>query len=501
MKKLIVVQDPKAFKLGAPGVEVVSSKDYLTDPRFAQLKNTRIFNLATSFAYQSRGYYVSLLAEARGQKSIPSAKTLLDLKNPRIVKVLSRDLDEVIQQSLHHKEKHNFTLSVYFGRNVNPRYDKLAHELYKVYEAPLMRARFVKGEKWELRSVKPVAYKDIEDEHIPLIKRFAAEYFGKKRYDTAREDRSAYDLAILVNAQDKAAPSNKRAIVKFRQAAEGMGFRVDIIGPDDIDRLGEYDALLIRENTYVENHTYRMARRAQREGLAVIDAPDAILKCNNKVYLAEVMETHHIPTPRTMIVHSENRHTVGARMGFPVVLKLPDSTFSIGVEKAKTPEELETKLDGILAQSDLAIAQEYMPSTYDWRVGVLDGKLLYVCKYFMAPGHWQIYNWGSATKEDETGDFATVKVADCPKPIMDIALKAVRHMVGDQGLFGVDIKEHDGKAYVIEVNECPNIDCGVEDVELGDEIYRRIIGSLKRSIERKIGITPPDQPANTTPKA
>ena len=61
------------------------------------------------------------------------------------------------------------------------------------------------------------------------------------------------------------------------------------MGPDDIDRLGEYDALFIRENTHVNDHTYRMARKAQKEGLAVMDAPDAILKCNNKVYLAEVM--------------------------------------------------------------------------------------------------------------------------------------------------------------------------------------------------------------------
>jgi len=501
MRKIIVVRDPKAFKLGAPGVEVVSSKDYLTDPRFAQLKNTRIFNLARSFVYQSRGYYVSLLAEARGQKAIPSAKTILDLKNPSIVKVLSRDLDEVIQQSLGHKEKHDFTLSMYFGRNVNPRYDKLAHELYKVFEAPLLRARFVKGEKWELRSVRPVPYTDIEEEHIPILKKFAAEYFGKKRYDTAREDRSAYDLAILVNPEDKAAPSNKRAIVKFRQAAEEMGFRVDIIGPDGIDRISEYDALFIRENTHVNNHTYRMARKAQQEGLAVMDSPDAILKCNNKVFLAEVMEAHHVPTPRTMIVHSENRHEVGQRLGFPVVLKLPDSTFSIGVEKAKTPEELEEKLDKILADSDLAVAQEYMPSDFDWRIGVLDGKPLYACKYYMAHGHWQIYNWGSATKDGETGNFDTVKVDECAKHIMEAALKAVRAMVGDHGLFGVDVKEHDGKAYVIEVNECPNIDHGIEDVELGDEIYRRIIGSLKKTIEKKIGITQTTTGAGAPAKA
>ncbi|MCO6482455.1 MAG: RimK family protein [Flavobacteriales bacterium] len=499
MRKIIVMQDPKAFTLGTPGVEVVSSKDYLTDPRFAQLKNTRIFNLNRSFAYQSQGYYVSLLAEARGQKVIPSAKTILDLKSPRIVKVLSRDLDDVIQQSLGHREKHDFTLSVYFGRNVNPRYDKLAHELYKVFEAPLMRARFVKAEKWELRSIRPLPYKEIEDEHLPLLRKFAAEYFSKKRYDRAREDRSAYDLAILVNKEDKAAPSNKRAIVKFRQAAEEMGFRVDIIGPGDIDRLSEYDALLIRENTYVNNHTYRFARKAQQEGLAVIDAPDAILKCNNKVFLAEVMEAHHIPTPRTLIVHAENRHQVGLALGFPVVLKLPDSTFSIGVEKAKTQEELDRKLDRILESSDLVVAQEYMPSDFDWRVGVLDGRVLYVCKYFMARGHWQIYNWNSATKHDETGDFATVKVHECPRHIHDVALKAVRAMVGERGLFGVDIKEHGGKAYVIEVNECPNIDYAIEDVELGDEIYRRIIGSLKRDIEKKIGLAQPAETANTAP--
>ncbi|HEX2617655.1 MAG TPA: RimK-like ATPgrasp N-terminal domain-containing protein, partial [Flavobacteriales bacterium] len=363
MRKIIVVREPKEFNLGVKGVEVVSSKDYLTDPRFAQLSNTRIFNLARSYSYQSRGYYVSLLAEARGQKVIPSAKTILDLKNPSMVKFFSRDLEEVIEQSLNEKNKHEFIFSVYFGRNVNRKYDKLAHELYKAFQAPLLRARFVKtAEKWELRSVRPIPYNDIPEDHLPFVRKYASDYFAKKRYDKAREDTSPYDLAILVNPEDKAAPSNKRAIVKFRQAAEDMGFDVDIIGPDDIDRISEYDALLIRENTHVNDHTYRIARKAQKEGLAVIDAPEAILKCNNKVFLAEVMEAHEVPTPHTMIVHSENRDEVAARLGLPVVLKLPDSTFSIGVTKAKTAEELEEKLDAILKESDLVVAQEYMPS-------------------------------------------------------------------------------------------------------------------------------------------
>jgi glutathione synthase/RimK-type ligase-like ATP-grasp enzyme len=492
MKKIIVVREPKEWNLGVKGFEVVSSKDYLTHPRFAAMRHVRVFNLARSYSYQSRGYYVSLLAEARGQKVIPSAKTILDLKSPSIVKVLSRDLEDIIQSSLGHKrqEKNEFIFSIYFGRNVNRKYDRLAHELYKVFQAPLLRARFARTEagRWELRAIKPIPYNDIPEEHLNYVKRYAAEYFAKKRYDGAREDRQPYDLAILVNPEDQASPSNKRAIVKFRQAAEHLGFAVDIIGPDDIDRIAEYDALLIRENTHVNDHTYRMARKAQSEGLAVMDAPDAILKCNNKVYLAERMEAADVPGPRTLIVHSENREQVAKQFGLPVVLKLPDSTFSRGVVKAKTAEELEQRLDEILKESDLAIAQEYMPSDFDWRIGVLDGKPLYACKYFMARGHWQIYNWGSDTKKGQEGDFATMPVEEAPAFIVEAAVKAVHAIVGDRGLFGVDVKEFEGKPYVIEVNECPNIDHGVEDVVLGDDLYKAIIGSLKRTIEEKIGI-------------
>jgi glutathione synthase/RimK-type ligase-like ATP-grasp enzyme len=167
------------------------------------------------------------------------------------------------------------------------------------------------------------------------------------------------------------------------------------------------------------------------------------------------------------------------------------------VVKAKTPEELEQQLDMILADSDLAIAQEYMPSDFDWRIGVLDGKPLYACKYFMARGHWQIYNWGSDTKKHQIGDFETMAVEKAPDFIVAAALKAVRAIVGDRGLFGVDVKEFEGKPYVIEVNECPNIDHGVEDVVLGDELYRAIIGSLKNAIEEKIGI--PRIPTIATP--
>lgn len=486
MRKLIVVGDPRRWDLHVPGVELVASRDYLTDPAYSRLKNVRIFNLSRSYSYQSRGYYVSLLAEARGQKVIPSVRSILDMRSPSLVKVLSRDLDGLVQSTLADVEEDQFTLSVYFGRNVDPKYDRLAHELYLVFQAPLLRARFVRGEKWELRTMRTIPYQEIPEEHHEDLEVFAERYFSKKRYDSTRADTSKYDLAILVNPDDKAKPSNQRAIVKFRQAATALGFAVEVIGPGDLDRVGEYDALLIRENTHVDHHTYRFASRARAEGIAVIDAPEAILKCNNKVYLAEVLAAAGIPTPGTMIVHADNRDQVVERLGLPVVLKLPDSTFSVGVTKASTARELNEKLDAILEESDLAIAQEYIPTDYDWRIGVLDGKPLYACKYFMARGHWQIYNWGSSSVGDQTGDFETLPVEQAPPQVVEAALKAVK-AIGAPGLFGVDLKDVDGRTCVIEVNECPNIDHGVEDVVLGDELYRHIIGYLLRQVEQRIG--------------
>ncbi|MCB0779808.1 MAG: RimK-like ATPgrasp N-terminal domain-containing protein, partial [Flavobacteriales bacterium] len=156
MRKLIVVGDPRRWDLHVPGVELVASRDYLTDPAYSKLKNVRIFNLSRSYSYQSRGYYVSLLAEARGQKVIPSVRSILDMRSPSLVKVLSRDLDGLVQHTLADVEEDQFTLSVYFGRNVDPKYDRLAHELYLVFQAPLLRARFVRGEKWELRTMRTI---------------------------------------------------------------------------------------------------------------------------------------------------------------------------------------------------------------------------------------------------------------------------------------------------------------------------------------------------------
>lgn len=477
MKKIIVINSPQKWVIDIPGVEVISPKAYLEEAVYARMKNVRVFNLCYDYAYQTRGYYVSLLAEARGQKVIPSVKNILDLKAHGIVKSVSDDLDLLIQKSFKHIRSEEFILSVYFGHNVSPQYDKLARELHKLFQVPFLRARFVlNGKKWEIQSVKTIPFKEIPEHHLELVNGFARSYFNLKRYDKAKIGKYKYDIAILVNPEEKAPPSNKKAILNFIEAAEKLGCYVEVISKDDYNRIGEFDALFIRETTSVNHHTYRMSRRAQSEGLAVIDSPESILKCANKVYLAELLTLNRIPTPKTIIIHRDNLKGVEHKLGFPCVLKIPDSSFSQGVVKVGSSDEMRLKIKEMMKSSDLLIAQEFLPTNYDWRVGVLNSKVLFVCKYYMAKDHWQIYNWESKKKGDVTGNFDIFEIKDVPPYIIETALKATR-LIGN-GLYGVDVKDVNGKAYIIEVNDNPNIDAGVEDTLLHDKLYTMVMEHL-----------------------
>ena len=80
MRILVVVETPKHWPLAIQGVEVVPARQYLTEARFSDLPRARVFNLCRTYRYQTVGYYVSLLAEGRGHRPIPSVSTLQDLR-------------------------------------------------------------------------------------------------------------------------------------------------------------------------------------------------------------------------------------------------------------------------------------------------------------------------------------------------------------------------------------------------------------------------------------
>ncbi len=484
MNKYIVVNQPETWTISSEHVKIISSRDYLTKPEYSRLKKARVFNLCKNYSYQSKGYYVSLLAEARGHLAIPTVKNIVDLGEPKLVKIVSEDFDDLIQQSLKNIKSREFTLSIYFGQNVAAKYKELSATFFRHFQIPFLRVVFSFSSRWNIKSIKAISESEIPAEHKESMLIFAEQYFSKKRYDTPRGNSAEYDLAILVQPNDVAPPSNPKALKKFVDLAEKQGFYTEIISPKELSRLSAFDALFIRQSTEVNNEAYAFARKAQQEDIAIIDYPDAILKCCNKVFMAEALNNAGIPTPKTIIVHKDNKDDVITQTGLPVVLKSPDSTFSFGVKKAETKEEYYEVVNAMLKKSDLVIAQEFSPSDYDWRIGVLDGKPFYACRYYMAKGHWQIYNWDAKKKDDQDGNADCLPIEKVPEKILKNAVKAAKLM--GKGLYGIDIKEVDSKALVIEINDNPNIDAGVEDEYYGDQVYLDIIAAIKNRLENKI---------------
>ncbi len=479
MKAILVVDQPKDWQGILANIKIVSSQDYFTSPRY-QYRSFKVFNLCKSYQYQSAGYYVSLLAAARGQKVIPTVSTILDMKSRDLLKLRSKELDTLIQRNLKDLQSEQFELSIYFGRNVAKKYEKLSFELHKNFNAPLLRASFRKKDKWQLNHIHPISLTDVPASHFDLLAEYAGQYF-EKRLTTSRTKTARFDLAILVNPDEEHPPSNARALQNFETAARKLEIDVEFLTKDDYHRISEFDGLFIRETTAVNHHTYKFAHKAQSLGLAVIDDPLSILRCTNKVYLAELFLRNKIPAPKTSFIYRKHVSSQIKRIELPAVLKVPDSAFSRGVVKVQTQDELKLRLDEMLEDSDIALAQEYLPTSFDWRVGILDGQPLYACKYFMARNHWQIYRQKESGKS-ECGNAETFNISDVPKHVVDLAVRA-SNLIG-QGLYGVDIKEVDSRAYVIEVNDNPSIDASVEDEILGSALYDYVMRSLMHRMER-----------------
>ena len=475
MRNLVVVNDPKEWSFSQEGVEVVAARRYLTHPSYTTLEKVRVINLCRSFGYQKIGYYVSLLADARGHKPMPSIEAIQNMKDRAIAAIAGADLQEIIEESLQKMQSDEFVLSVYFGRNMAQRHERLANALFRMFPCPYLQANFVRSDKsgrWRLESLKPMAIDDIPNGHESFAQEATTDFLQKGWRPQKRTQRP-YDLAILVDPDLPEPPSNKKALQKFARAGEEVGFNVEFIRQEDYSRLGEFDALFIRETTGVNHHTFRFACRAEALGAVVIDDPASILRCSNKVFLAEMADQQDILVPNTMIVHRGNVDDMVARLGLPCVLKQPDSSFSAGVRKVSTTEELNVAVEAMLEKSDLVIAQAYVPTEVDWRIGVLDGQPLFACRYYMADGHWQILKRDQVGKKEDVGRAETVPVEMAPTRVVKTAVKAANHV--GKGLYGVDLKEVGGKVYMIEVNDNPNIDAGFEDAVLGDELYLRVM--------------------------
>jgi len=170
MAVVIVTDQTQRWPTDDPAFSVVDPQTYLLAPPENNGRGAKIFNLCESYRYQSLGYYVSLLAEARGHRPVPSVAAMQDWKTRSIIRLVTEDLDELIQKSLAPIRSPRFTLSIYFGKNLAKRYDALAWRLFNLFQAPLLRAKFIQEkDRWQLSSVGGISAVDVPNSHWNFI--------------------------------------------------------------------------------------------------------------------------------------------------------------------------------------------------------------------------------------------------------------------------------------------------------------------------------------------
>ncbi|WP_034730158.1 RimK family protein [Bacteriovorax sp. BSW11_IV] len=489
MKDLILIVDKKEdWQPFYSTDQVVTAEEYLFEAKYQIKEKFQVINLCHNVRYLSLGYYCSLLGEAKKHKIFPNIKTINDLSKKRFYLY---DLEE-LQHAAEHLAKRKvgndnhikaIGFRIFFGQTKDQEFKSLAKQIFDAYPAPLLEVRIVHKGSWQIDSLVPFGIRDLteveEDFFAEALDRFSSKIWRLPKLRKIYR----YDLAVLHDPEEKLPPSDPKALKLFQQACKAQGIYCEFITKKDLPRISEFDALFIRETTAINNHTYKFAKRAENEGLVVIDDTRSIIKCTNKIFLDNLLTGHNVPCIPSYFTSDADDETIDLlekKFGFPMVMKIPDGSFSIGVTKVKDRKELQDNLKRILKQTALVLVQKFLYTSFDWRIGVLNGKPLFACKYYMSKDHWQIYN--HAKKNNEVSGAAdTLAIEDVPKHVMKSALDAA-NLIGNS-LYGVDIKEVDGIAYVVEVNDNPNIDHDVEDRVGKKDIYATIVSEFIRRIE------------------
>lgn len=519
---LVVVQDPRDAE-GLPEELVVEADRYLEGGGDLAEPRLTVVNLCRSTRYGSRGYYVSLLADARGQQAIPSVETSEGLQEPygRFRALQEAGVPTVDEAEMRVRARtvpggaaqadadagnddarppfpvplvrdgnggcrparpgEYLETLVHLGRCADPRFHRAALAVFREWPAPVLRLQLVnEDEEWKVTQVAAASPHHLTpEERTQLVQALADPERVVRRGREAPRETVRASIAVLVDPGDLFSPSSPETIDRLERVAARMNVHVHRIGLSDLRKLPEYDALFIRVLTGVSEPAFQFALRAEALDMPVVDDPQSIIRCGNKVFLEELLRREGIPTPRTLIVTRNTPWEQVAALGLPLVVKLPDGSFSAAVHKIASRDDFRRRTGEMFERSPLIIAQEFLPTEYDWRVTVLGGRLLFAARYYMARGHWQIRSASKGT--ERYGRVEAVPRDEAPRAVVDCALRAAA-LIGD-GLYGVDLKETPKGPVVIEINDNPNLDVGYEDAEDGNAIYEDVVRFFLERVE------------------
>ena len=267
-------------------------------------------------------------------------------------------------------------------------------------------------------------------------------------------------LAVAFDKNNPTPPSTIQTLRKLREACKAYGVDVSLISVYSKPQIEKYDALWLRQPADTGSPALDIALRFAQEGKPVLDDLLSVKQCTDKVYMQALLKASGVSLPRSHFLSARSDlQAIADDLGYPLVLKLPDSDFSRGVFKVDSMRAFKALSKKLLEKRALLLVQEFVATNFDWRIGVLDNTAIFACQYDLVSGHWQILKHHDDGSFEE-GSGKVVDIKEAPPEVIRQALKAAGS-VGN-GLYGVDLKETADRVVVIEVNDNPNIEWDFE---------------------------------------
>jgi RimK family alpha-L-glutamate ligase len=190
-------------------------------------------------------------------------------------------------------------------------------------------------------------------------------------------------------------------------------------------------------------------RALSARGITVLNGPEAILACHDKLVTALRLGRAELPHPQTAYLNAASSRRDVSRVRFPVVVKPRFGSRGEHVFRCDDPESLGSLL-GRLRKSGWfrrqgALVQELVPPTgSDLRILVAGGRVVGAVRRVAPPGEWRTnVSLGAVRRRVQP------QPAEC-----ELAVAAAAAAGAD--LAGVDlIPTPDGRFEVLEVNGAP----------------------------------------------
>ena len=290
----------------------------------------------------------------------------------------------------------------------------------------------------------------------------------------------------IFTTQEKPSYETKKMI----QCFEDVGIKCYYVHPNHVDIYiskedrksvlvdNEYtqipDFVIPRVGSSTTYYQKAVFRHLERMGVTFINNSNSIDSVKDKLYTMQILASHSIPHPKTMLVRSPvDASYVEKRVGVPIVVKSLSGTHGKGVYLAEDKRNFVQLMDMMEQFNERfnIILQEFVKDSYgkDVRVIVVGGKVI-----------------GAMKRESIDGDFRAnitrggeAEPVEVDEQMEYLALESTKLLDLDIG--GVDLLYDNGGYKICEINSSPGF--------LGMEKYTeiRVAEQIVNYVKYKIG--------------